>query len=113
MAVLGRIMSSLLLLITGLLGCLMLFMWLGTDHQACQDNFNVLWALPTNLLIVFTRNKGKVRYALIAILFIIISLLLHVFKVQELPILELSPLLLALICVYGTIYKHSKAAPAV
>jgi hypothetical protein len=112
-AVLGRVMSSLLLLVTGLLGCLMLFMWLGTDHQACQDNFNILWALPTNLLVVFTRKKGRGKYALVAILFIIISLLLHVLRIQELPILELSPLLLALLCVYGTIYKRSKTAPAI
>jgi len=96
-----------------LLGCLMLFMWLGTDHQACQDNYNILWALPTNLLVVFTRKKGKGRYALIAILLIIVSLLLHVFKVQELPLLELSPLLLALLCIYGMIYKRSKTAPAI
>jgi len=108
MQVLGRVMSGLLLLITGLLGTLMLFMWLGTDHQGCQDNYNILWALPTNLLVVFTRKKGKGKYALIAIVLMVISLLLHVFKVQELPLLELSPLLLALLCVYGTIYKRSK-----
>lgn len=110
---LGQVMSGLLLLVTGLLGCLMLFMWLGTDHQACQNNFNILWALPTNLLVAFSRKKGKGKYALTAILLIIVSLLLHVFGIQELPLPELSPLLLALLCIYGTIYKRSKAAPAI
>ncbi|MGH2645957.1 MAG: DUF4105 domain-containing protein, partial [Ginsengibacter sp.] len=33
--------------ITGLLGILLIFMWLGTDHFMCKDNFNLLWAWPT------------------------------------------------------------------
>lgn len=105
---LGMVLGRLLLIITGLLGCLMLFMWFGTDHQACQDNFNVLWALPTNLIFAFTRNRN--RYAGIAIVLLFVSLLLHVFHVQELPLGELWPLLLALLCTYGTIYKRSKPA---
>ncbi len=50
----------LLLLITGLIGCLLVFMWLGTDHKACAANFNLLWALPTNLVaaIVFWKNPS-------------------------------------------------------
>lgn len=105
---LGMFLGRLLLVITGLLGCLMLFMWLGTDHQACQDNFNVIWALPTNLIFAFTRNRS--RYAVIAIVLLFVSLLLHVFHIQELPLTEIWPLLLALLCIYGTIYKRSKPA---
>lgn len=102
----GMVMGRFLLFVTGALGCLMLFMWFGTDHQACQDNYNILWALPTNLVFAFTRRRSK--YAMIAIVFVFVSLLLHVLKIQELPITELSPLLLALLCTYGTIYKQSK-----
>lgn len=109
---LGAFMRILLLLVTGMLGCLMLFMWLGTDHQACQNNFNVLWALPTNLLLLFTARRKRTRYAILAILLILVSLLLHIASVQELPLLELSPLLLALLCVYGTIYKEAKTIQA-
>ncbi|PZF74182.1 Lnb N-terminal periplasmic domain-containing protein [Taibaiella soli] len=105
---LGMFLGRFLLVITGLLGCLMLFMWFGTDHQACQDNFNVLWALPTNLIFAFTRNRS--RYAGIAIVLLFVSLLLHVLHIQELPLGELWPLLLALLCTYGTIYKRSKPA---
>ena len=47
------ILDSLLLYITGLLGALLLFMWLGTDHQACKQNYNLLWAMPLNLLAGF------------------------------------------------------------
>ncbi len=106
---LGKVMSSILLFVTGLLGWFFLFMWLGTDHQSCQNNFNVLWALPTNLFLVFRKPKGAGKYAVIAMALIGVSLLLHILKIQELPLLELGPLLLSLVFIYGTIYKRSKA----
>lgn len=106
--ILGKIMSFLLLFITGLLGWFILVMWLGTDHKACGDNFNILWALPTNLILAFAIKKGKTRYALVAILLLVLSLFLHLFKVQELPLLQLGPILLALLYVYGSIYRSSK-----
>ena len=109
--VLGNIMSFLMLFITGLLGCLILVMWFGTDHAACGDNFNILWALPTNLFMAFAIKKGKSCYASMAITLMVLSLLLHLFKVQELPLLALSPILLALLAVYGSIYRRSKAKP--
>lgn len=104
---LGRVMSFLLLFVTGLLGCLILVMWLGTDHQGCSNNFNILWCLPTNIIIAFFNPKGKGRYALAAIGLIFVSLLLHVFKIQGLTLIELGPFLLALLFVYGSIYKSS------
>jgi len=103
---LGRIMSSLLMLVTGLLGCLIFIMWFGTDHQGCGNNFNILWCLPTNIVLAFFRPKGKGKYALIAMLLLFVSFALHIFKVQGL-IFEFVPLFLALFFVYGTMYKKS------
>lgn len=103
---LGSFMSFLLLLITGLLGCLMLVMWFGTDHQGCQNNFNLLWALPTNIFIAFASKNNKGRYAIIGICGILLAVLVHLLKIQGMLLLELSPLWLALIFVYGTIYKR-------
>lgn len=60
-----RWVDFLLLLITGLIGCLLIFMWFGTDHKACAANFNLLWALPTNLVaaIAFWKNpQWLVKY---------------------------------------------------
>lgn len=37
----------------GSLGLLLLFMWFGTDHPECKDNFNLVWALPFHFIIVF------------------------------------------------------------
>lgn len=105
---LGRIMASLLFLITGLLGCLIIVMWLGTNHQACRNNWNLLWALPTNLVFAFIPWKNKGRYALVGMAAIFISLILHVFRIQELPLLELGPILFSLLFVYGIIYKNQR-----
>ena len=46
-------------LILGLLGCFMLFMWFGTDHELCRDNFNLLWALPTHVVMSFFILKKR------------------------------------------------------
>lgn len=105
--ILGKIMSTLLLFATGLLGCLILVMWFATDHQGCSNNFNILWFLPTNLIIAFANPKEKGRYALVAMVFILIVLLLHLFHIQGLLFLEFAPLMLALLFVYGSIYRNS------
>ncbi len=113
LAPLGRFMSTSLLFITGLLGCLILVMWFGTNHGGCRDNWNLLWALPTNVVIAFFNPKGKPRYALVGIIFIIITLLLHIFRIQQVILTEFAPLYLALIFIYGSIYRKSlqKATP--
>jgi hypothetical protein len=105
-------MTFLLLFATGLLGCLILVMWFATDHQGCSNNYNLLWCLPLNLFIAFFNPKGKGKYALIAMVLMFVSLLLHITKVQGLTLPELSPLLVALLFVYGTIYKRSLIAKA-
>jgi hypothetical protein len=39
--------------ILGLAGILLLFMWFGTDHRVCRDNFNLFWAIPTHTIAAF------------------------------------------------------------
>ncbi len=46
-------------LILGILGVLLVFMWIGTDHAMCKNNFNLLWALPTHLPIAFMLFSKK------------------------------------------------------
>jgi len=43
----------------GLTGLLILFMWFGTDHIVCRNNYNLLWALPTHLVAAFVVHKNK------------------------------------------------------
>jgi hypothetical protein len=44
---------------TGVIGVLLLLLWFFTDHKAAAYNFNLLWALPTNVVAVvaFARKK--------------------------------------------------------
>lgn len=104
----GSLMVHLLLTVTGLLGVVILLMWLGTDHQACKPNFNILWALPTNLLLVFRRNRPSGKYALIAIGGVLTAVIIHILGIQQMPLLELSSLFVALLFIYGKIYRNSK-----
>lgn len=43
----------------GAAGLLLLFMWFGTDHKVCQNNYNLLWALPTNIVMAFFVHSKK------------------------------------------------------
>jgi hypothetical protein len=45
--------------ILGLIGVLLLFMWFGTDHQICANNYNLLWALPVHLAGAFLAYTAK------------------------------------------------------
>jgi hypothetical protein len=51
--------DGLLFFSTGLLGFLLIFMWLATDHSMTKNNYNLLWALPTHLFISFFINSKK------------------------------------------------------
>jgi len=39
--------------LSGFAGVLILFMWFGTDHTICRNNYNLLWAVPLNLIAAF------------------------------------------------------------
>ena len=54
-----RIFDFLLFTFLGLLGILILFMWFGTEHAMCKNNFNLLWALPTHLPVAFMLFNKK------------------------------------------------------
>jgi hypothetical protein len=44
----------------GLVGLVLLLLWTATDHHACARNYNLLWALPTHLLVlIFLLKKNK------------------------------------------------------
>ena len=103
----GRALGNVLLFITGLLGVFMLLMWFGTDHKICRDNLNLLWALPTNAIAAFMPDRKRSRYAVVAMLLIIAVPMLHVLRVQSFPLAELWPLLLALLMIFGSIFRRT------
>jgi hypothetical protein len=54
--------------VTGFCGVAILFMWFGTDHVVCQNNYNLLWTWPTHLVMAFfihSRKSWPKKYFLI------------------------------------------------
>jgi hypothetical protein len=101
-----------LLFIAGILGCLMLGLGGFTEHTTTQWNLNLLWALPTHLIVAFllpfmNKKKWISTYFLVTAVFAVIM----VFGWKLLP----QKFLYANICIaaiYGlraySIYKASK-----
>ncbi len=57
------IFDVLLFFLIGGVGCFLIFMWVGTEHDLTANNYNLIWALPTHLFISFflLKNKNWVR----------------------------------------------------
>jgi hypothetical protein len=72
---LSHLLDSIFLVFTGLLGMLLLFLWFGTDHKVTANNWNLLWAMPLNLFILFFMNKEK-RKGLVKGYFLIYGIVL-------------------------------------
>ncbi|QES88219.1 DUF4105 domain-containing protein [Rhizosphaericola mali] len=55
----NNILDSLFLFLTGLLGVLLFVMWTCTDHTVCKENYNLLWAMPFNIIVAFSLIKNR------------------------------------------------------
>ncbi|MCO6496043.1 MAG: DUF4105 domain-containing protein [Chitinophagaceae bacterium] len=56
----------------GLLGILLILMWVATDHFMTKDNYNLLWAWPTHIIAAFyvhSRKKWPKYYFLLYAIF--------------------------------------------
>jgi hypothetical protein len=54
-----RIFDISFFLLLGILGVLLATLWLIRVDTVCRNNWNLLWALPTHLPIVFLMHRGK------------------------------------------------------
>jgi len=82
-----HILDIILFLVIGLLGCLITFMWFGTDHRDCGDNFNIAWAWPTHVvaaLMLIFRKKIIPNYFLAYSIVTLIILISWPFLPQQL-----------------------------
>jgi len=66
-------LDRILFLIVGLTGCLLTFLWFGTDHTATVWNYNLLWALPTHVL--FALVLKKIRYSSLCRYYLMITII--------------------------------------
>jgi hypothetical protein len=68
-----------LLIVLGAIGLLLLLLWTVTDHRAAAKNFNLLWALPTHLVVAFAfikQPRWLSKYFLVVMILSIATLLL-------------------------------------
>lgn len=96
-----------LLFVTGAIGCLLFILWVATDHKAAANNFNLLWAFPTNLIAAFLLfGKQKVilkKYFGLMSGITLILLITWAFLPQQLNVF-LIPVVMALAFRYGLNY---------
>ena len=92
-----KFLDFILFFISGLIGCILVFLWFFSTHSTAPNNFNVLWAFAPNLIIafLFLRTKTKKwlkKYILLLLGLLVIIPILWVFKIQVYPI-SIIPLL--------------------
>ncbi|MBL7765723.1 MAG: DUF4105 domain-containing protein [Chitinophagaceae bacterium] len=99
-------------MILGLLGCFMLFMWFGTEHQVCAWNRNLFWAFPLHLIfaILIPLQSPKVAlYARYSSWLIIISLIYSLFAEQP-YMSEITPLIFLILVRLSSYSKSVRMA---
>lgn len=52
-------LDGILFFCTGIVGCILVFMWIGSEHTMIKNNFNLIWALPTHIVAAFFINSKK------------------------------------------------------
>ena len=91
--------DGLLFFSVGMLGIILVLMWVATDHIMTKNNYNLLWAWPMHIVYAFFINKNSKRvktYSLIAAVFLILLLCSWFFLAQQMSN-ALIPLVLLLI----------------
>lgn len=81
-----RVFDFIFFFLLGMIGVLLLFMWFGTDHAMCKENFNLLWALPTHLFfafMIFSKKKWVSSYFLFIFFYTTALLLAWFFLPQQ------------------------------
>mgnify|MGYP003676530414 CR=1 FL=1 len=91
-----------LLLMTGILGLLVVFLWFFTNHSTSPNNFNFLWAFAPNLIVAFLSLKNQPKkwlhfYFKFLLLLLILIPILWILEIQLFPT-SIIPLLI-LFCV--------------
>jgi len=66
----SKAFDFMLFFVVGLVGVLVIFLWFFTDHTNTQNNLNVIWALPTHVVMAFfllcKKRSNFTRYYFLA-----------------------------------------------
>jgi hypothetical protein len=93
-----RVLQKIVFISAGLLGLLMLFLWIGTDHQTMTNNLNLFWAFPLHLVLVFKENNlpgWLKRYTIFYPAYVVVLLLVAAFVPGLVPF-AIYPLIIAM-----------------
>jgi hypothetical protein len=87
-----------LLLTTGILGVLVVFLWFFTNHSTTPNNFNFLWAFAPNLILAFLvlKNQSKKWLHFYFKFLLLLLILIPIFWILEIQLFPMSilPLLI-------------------
>lgn len=100
--------DGLLFFTTGLLGILLIFMWVGTDHSMTKDNYNLLWAWPMHAVISFFITSHRIwvkQYFLISAVGGMLTLCAWFFLPQQ---LNISLLPFVILIIYRSAVRYKK-----
>ncbi len=71
-----KLTDSFFFYLTGLIGILLVFMWFFTEHTSMRNNFNIMWALPTNFILAFFVWKhpkwSRPYFLLVSIIYLVL-----------------------------------------
>jgi len=94
-------------LITSGIGFLLLFLWFFTDHYAAAFNYNLLWANPLNIILIFNAINKKWKIALLKLLLLSLALIiLHTITNVQVFNISLYPIFIFLILRYIQLIKY-------
>jgi len=75
------VLTKVVFMSAGLIGLLLVFMWVATDHQSTAKNLNLVWAFPLHLIFVFRFNDLPIwlkayakAYVILVVLLLLISI---------------------------------------
>ena len=108
----NKSLDTLIFLITGSIGILIIYLWFFSNHFASAQNFNFLWAFPFNFALILAIHKNKVPkwsigYIKLLIILIILLFLHWITGVQKYN-LTLLPIFVALLIRYSFLVHRIK-----
>ena len=108
----NKSLDTLIFLISGSIGGLIIYLWVFSNHFAGAQNFNFLWAFPFNFALIFAIYKNKIPYWSIGfiklLIIMIILLFLHWSTGVQKYNLTLLPLFVALLIRYSFLVHQIK-----
>jgi len=108
----NKSLDTLIFLISGSIGVLIIYLWFFSNHFAGAQNFNFLWAFPFNFALIFAIYKRKIpnwSIGFIKLLIIMIILLfLHWSTGVQKYNLTLLPIFVALLIRYSFLVHQIK-----